>query len=279
MMQPFQGYFINLDRSPDRRRSIESELGKYGLGAAYARIAAVDGRNVARQVGKISPGAYGCFASHIQALGNGISTGQNVHILEDDAVLSPSLVSIAGDFARQPIFDQIDILFTEVGIRPDSVTVAAFDKACGSGADRSRQPVRLLDLKNVVWFGMTSYLVARRCVAALPAVHKTELDNGPTLPIDLRIRHLVDTGRLRAAVCLPFATSIDLELDANSTIRDVDRSRIATNIIRHAFFRHADPGVMKAALEKYCSVGALDGRRSALQQAITFTMFGDFRLP
>jgi GR25 family glycosyltransferase involved in LPS biosynthesis len=42
MMQPFQGYFINLDRSPDRRRSIESELGKYGLGAAYARIAAVD---------------------------------------------------------------------------------------------------------------------------------------------------------------------------------------------------------------------------------------------
>jgi hypothetical protein len=43
---PYHGLYINLDRSPERRRNMEDQLAACGLSDIYARFPAVDGKTV-----------------------------------------------------------------------------------------------------------------------------------------------------------------------------------------------------------------------------------------
>ena len=80
MIQPsVTHYYINLDRSPDRRAHMESHLGAHNL--AMERIAGIDGHALSdntpgvdralyrRCHGRnIRPGEIGCYLSHLRAL-------------------------------------------------------------------------------------------------------------------------------------------------------------------------------------------------------------------
>jgi GR25 family glycosyltransferase involved in LPS biosynthesis len=93
-------YYINLDRSPERREKIESCLNKYDL--QYRRVRAVDANDLSENEistchdPKYNPYGYfsnlkkaeiACFLSHKKALQEFLSTSQDefVVILEDDA--------------------------------------------------------------------------------------------------------------------------------------------------------------------------------------------------
>ena len=99
--QSFRCYFINLDRSVDRREEIEAELRAVGIEAE--RVAGFDGaagykaneiaykpwlRNL---IGSpLSPGEIGCSESHRRALRRLVESAAPFGvILEDDALLAP----------------------------------------------------------------------------------------------------------------------------------------------------------------------------------------------
>ncbi|HUN71923.1 MAG TPA: glycosyltransferase family 25 protein [Steroidobacteraceae bacterium] len=282
MSIPFQGYFINLDRNADRRARIEDQLQRLGLSESYERVAAFDGHTLPAKPEKISRGEYGCFASHVEALSQGSLTGRHLHIVEDDVLLSPRFLPALSGLEAQGVFNQVDLLFTDVGFRPDSMTVRALDRVVGDAGPDPKSappPVRLLDLNSLDWACSSSYLVAGRAVERLKQALAADLRTTPQLPLDLRLRTLVKAGQFRAAVCLPFLTSVALDLDVHSSVREPDTSRIACNIIRQYFYIDADVSVLESALRKHCAVGALDRRRRTMLDAVAFTMFGDFRMP
>lgn len=70
--------YINLDKRPDRKQSIESQLGEYTLLDKSERFAAIDYPKF---------GIYGCGMSHLSVIKDAKKNGyKNVLILEDDFV-------------------------------------------------------------------------------------------------------------------------------------------------------------------------------------------------
>jgi glycosyl transferase family 25 len=112
-MQTIPVYYINLDRSPDRRAFMEDQFEKLGLSAT--RIAAVDGfaLNAAQMAGAmLPPGELGCFMSHRLAWKAFLDTDKpHAIILEDDVRLGEYLSMLASSSRWIP--DDADIVRLE----------------------------------------------------------------------------------------------------------------------------------------------------------------------
>ena len=109
----YQGLYINLDRSPERRARIERQLRTLGLEKIYRRFPAVDGAALKLPNGTLRPGEVGAFLSHTRALETALTSGTAVHILEDDALLSEHVRPVVEDAVSSGLFDRFDILFTD----------------------------------------------------------------------------------------------------------------------------------------------------------------------
>jgi glycosyl transferase family 25 len=97
-------FFINLDRHPDRRAHVESQLRNAGLVAE--RVAGVNGREVPPELAgyfdletksryALMPGQIGCQASHLKVMR--LIRERNLDyalVLEDDALLPPDIAGI-----------------------------------------------------------------------------------------------------------------------------------------------------------------------------------------
>jgi GR25 family glycosyltransferase involved in LPS biosynthesis len=85
-------YYINLDRSPDRKVYMEDILSKANI--PYKRFTAVEGKtktNICKQL-KVTPGALGCKLSHIEILKKVKKDGWTI-VFEDDILFdNPSNV-------------------------------------------------------------------------------------------------------------------------------------------------------------------------------------------
>jgi GR25 family glycosyltransferase involved in LPS biosynthesis len=93
-------YYINLDRSIDRKTKMEEQFNKYEVNNA-TRISAVDGKNISSMKEGFIPGLgsysnsfnmtkaeLGCTLSHLKAIKQAYDSGlDNVLILEDDTSL------------------------------------------------------------------------------------------------------------------------------------------------------------------------------------------------
>ena len=99
-------YYVNLDRSPERRSHMEAALAKAGIEAE--RIAAVDGSEMSEEERRawsppgpgrlLLPGEIGCFLSHRRGWERFLATeATHALFMEDDAVLS----SHFGDVLRR----------------------------------------------------------------------------------------------------------------------------------------------------------------------------------
>lgn len=107
--QAFFCCFINLDRSPDRRRAIEQQLADAGVKAV--RITAVDCRHADTRYlprlrrwigGQLGAGEVGCAESHRLALRRLVESEAACGvILEDDAELAPEFRQLVEYLASQ----------------------------------------------------------------------------------------------------------------------------------------------------------------------------------
>jgi GR25 family glycosyltransferase involved in LPS biosynthesis len=203
----YNGIFINLNRSKDRRGYIEGELKKAGLRDRYTRLSAVDGNGLEQKAGIVRPEQEACFRSHYEALTLGRQFGGPVHIIEDDIMFArqfePAVRSIHSGF------NQFDIIFTNTFV--DAVPLLLRDLKHLFDRCVKKHPNALtfcvIDVTSWYRASMSSYFVMQRGIETLYAAFARGLAAGPTRPIDLFLRDEARAGRLRLGCIFPFITT------------------------------------------------------------------------
>jgi hypothetical protein len=285
MKRPFVGRYINLDRSPERRVAVEDRLAALGLAPAYRRFPAIDGTKLTQSTGTISQREYGCFASHAAVLREAAAEGTHLHVLEDDLLLSEELVVTLDRLAEDGFLEYFDLIFTDVGLAPDVRVYGEFERARSRNMRldprNTRETFReltMLDLHNTPWFGTTSYVAAGRSLARIAGLLDSQLSAGPSLPIDLVLRRLVNRRELKAACVIPFVTSPDFAPEMSSTVRPegVDSTRLSLLILRHALFIRPDWPLIDDILSRHFPESA-DRRHRTVGRIMDFVVFGDMK--
>jgi GR25 family glycosyltransferase involved in LPS biosynthesis len=231
----WQGYFINLDRSPDRRQAMEAGLAAIGLSGAYRRFPAVGGEALSER-SPLSAGQCGCFRSHHGAVAQAIesNSGGFVHIIEDDVIFARAFPAMLGNAIASGALAQFDLVFTEtmvmLNIPELQRYLALYASNVGPEGVRSLTMIDLAD----GFAGTNSYLINPRSLLKVAEAMARGLAAGPARPVDLFLSDEVVAGRLKAAVLFPFLTGTNLDLP--STLTPATASVMMTRLLRNSFF-------------------------------------------
>ena len=240
----FNGFYINLDTSVERDIKMQQQFAAYSIGGNYKRFEAIRGGEVPQRLETTLPvGHLGCWLSHEAVWLQGQKTDQHLHILEDDAVLSPLLVKFLGELILDD--DSWDLLFTDVYFHPPPSPVE-FAQLRQWRQDFSKSnKVTLLDLKKSPFTGTTSYIVNRRSIDKL-----LRLTNGQwklNRTFDVHLQDLVSQGRIKAHVTIPFLSSVSPQ-NVESTTGGQGPAIAALNAFREALYYKSNPDVVYAGL-------------------------------
>ncbi len=218
-------FYVNLDRSADRRTSMEASLDALGL--PFTRVPAVDGSRLTFPIPGVDRALYrrahgrevrlaevGCYLSHLKVMQTFLSTPYAyAMVLEDDAV-------VTSDAVRLP-----DAL-TSPGIRDtwDVVKFEAHHPSAGLPIRRLFGAYRLCALA-MRPTGSAAYLVNRKAAAAYLA---------HLLPMRVPYDHAFDRGwamglKVRAVMPLPIRPDGGL-----STISTPDAPHVKVKLWRKA---------------------------------------------
>jgi len=283
----YSGLYINLDRSPDRKTAFEKQLSELGLQSRYTRFPAVDGLQIDTSRTRLRPGEVGLFLSHCRAVESARNRGTCVHVLEDDALLSEHVVPVLNDAVAADIFQQYDLVFTDMMIHCHIAFLKSvkseFDQIAPLPRPLRLNQLRLIDLSQVFYAGSQSYIVGARSIDKVVAVYREEIAKGPTMPVDIFLQQQVLSGRLRAACLFPFITSFRLEDVMTSTIghgtaASAQPTEMVMAVLRYLLFVNADLAHAKRVLDAATSANRkpADERHALIAQATEFVLSDDF---
>jgi GR25 family glycosyltransferase involved in LPS biosynthesis len=284
---PYHGLYINLDRSTERRVAMDKQLDRLGLSSIYARFPALDGATLVSPRSAIKPGENGCFQSHYRALLSARSRGKCVHMVEDDVLLSESVRPVIEQAIAQNVFDQFDVVFTDIFVPPHLGIVkflkAAFDEL------PSARPLKLNDLKVVDLADQnfactTSLVVGAKSIDRVLALYQQEIALGPRAPLDLFLRTAANARQLRAACLFPFVTSFNLDEVAGSTLharseKTVESSVVVLAALRYSFFVDRDIVAARRYLDAATAAARTkrDEHRALIGDVLDFIVSSEFK--
>ncbi len=258
-MAVFNGYYINLDRSPERRVHMEAEAQRLGIDWLQ-RFPAVDGRELTPGPDcLLSKGGLACFLSHLQIIET-TPADSHTFVFEDDVQFSLDL-PLALNLAEQGLFDDYDLVLLDcqpnLAVEVLSTLCVCMKERCiGSdsfedfAAPRRIHSVALYDAAGMHAWGISSYMVTPKGHESLPPLMRECLDRGPPGQWDLLVRDACRDGRIRAAIVTPFLATPLLDSYADTTIdnRTQDDVKIRTaSAIRRMFFAGPISGVERYA--------------------------------
>jgi GR25 family glycosyltransferase involved in LPS biosynthesis len=256
LMQPWDGFFINLDRSVDRRNHMEEQLRAGSLGH-YRRFSGSDGRLI-RTSSKRAPGEVGTYLSHLNLLRIAANGDRPIHVLEDDVIVSGLTADAISAVIANRVLEQFDLLFLETYVGRDVQHVrrwrAVFDEVRHRAWPvRTADQLRVMDITSSYLFGTTSYLAQPSGMKRVVAVLDEEWRRGPTIPLDRVMQAAARAGRLRIGCLFPFVTSLDLHLNSLSEAKRAERTDdiLVQSLLRYSFYVNADiDGVARPAISK-----------------------------
>lgn len=225
------GVFLNLERSAQRRAAMEDTLRACGLGWV-ARQPAADGATRALPPGcTLRAGEYGCFLSHLQAI-EGAPPDDFRFVFEDDVECSPQLDAFTQP-ARLAAVASLDLLLLDCQPDCNSHVLAQLwtslerqledpPSMLAGRAPRRIRGVELADAGKVFRWGLQAYVVTPRGRPRVLQVLREGLAHGPVRPVDLLVGDALRSGRLHAAVAVPFLATPRLASHADSTIGTTD---------------------------------------------------------
>jgi hypothetical protein len=227
-----RGYYINLDRKPERRRRMEAEFSRFKLSSFYERVSAVDGQPGAPEK---AAGAFGCFRSHLKVAEIGARAGSAIHVLEDDAILSSRLKPFLASPACAAALQRYDLLFLDMWVKNEAIP------RYRDALARARGGYELMDLRGIRISATDSYLVGQRSLKKLAVMLAGEAAKGPRVAVDVFYWKMVEAGFLTAAVTVPFLTCVDIETGAESSIQKLSSDHQRESImLRTSFFVDRD---------------------------------------
>jgi GR25 family glycosyltransferase involved in LPS biosynthesis len=279
----YLGYYINLDRSPDRRTMMDAQLVRLGLSERYQRFAAVDGNPPGVTSPTLTASELGCFASHQQLLQRHVDGAAHLHIIEDDIVLAKRTGSFIDGVITAGLLDGYDLLFTDMVMQSDLNFIRRARRWYASDirhdADGTATEVRFRPIAYTA--SMTSYLVNRQSIRLVGDMFGSELASGAKRPIDLFIRDQVAAGRLRASCLFPFITSIRPGAPTSMAVRDDhdQLSTLALDLLRHSFFVECDLAATLALADRFLPSSGTGLHDRVLARTLGFITSDAFRQP
>ena len=267
----YQGFFINLDRSEERRRALTRHLEEMGAASRYRRIEAVDGRAVAHQhQTNLDPGSLGCWLSHLKTLEASIGARAHLHIIEDDMIFAQNAARMFDGLLKfaDAELSGWDLIFTDICVVPMDGR-ACTDLSRTMKEYRRTKTVRFLDLQYIYFAATSSYFVNWQSLDKLTKLISRPGMDG--LPIDAYLRNLVNQKVLKAYVTVPFLTSVSDSL--HSDIRgELDRTHAVFNTFRRAFFQDADLQSLDAKMQELIKGIAVSPLELIYAKALLFTL-------
>ena len=278
----YSGFYINLDRSVDRRAAMEAQFARLGLSERYARFPANEG-GCGYPASTLTANELGCFASHYEVLRQNLGSERHLHVLEDDAVLAGCAADVVTSVVSGGMLDNHDLIFTDTIIPLDTEIYRdlrarfARDVVTESGQRTTKIRFGLIPYTAC----MASYVVNRESIGKLVDLLGAELSAGARLPIDLLIRNAVGRGTLRAKCLFPFVTSVVPDKFASTLGRKARNwhSDFAMELIRHGFYVDCDRSAALALAERHLSLGDEDFHGRLLGRVLTFTVTSGFVRP
>lgn len=285
----YRGFYINLDSSSERRRSLQQQLARYHLQRGYERFPACQGNVLDAYAPNVSPGNIGCFTSHYRLLKSQIGSAQHLHVAEDDILFSPATEPVLDSLIESGRINDWDLLFTDVLVPPDlrllqdlSVRFRQCARLNPEGLVERLDNFCLLPLKNRVFASTTSYLVNKDSLGKVTGLLEQAVQTEIPLPIDLFYRRKIQEGRLMAACVFPFVTSVEaghslaseISPDASAKLHS---SLVASMLLRSLFFVASNPRGLLAACESHLRGGPLDPRDQVLSRLCQFVVSPNFQ--
>jgi GR25 family glycosyltransferase involved in LPS biosynthesis len=286
----YTGFYINLDRSRERRAQVEAQLAQYSLEHAYTRFKAADGNALDLPNPHLKSGEMGCFTSHYLLLKKNLDAPQHLHVIEDDVVFSSHADKVIRATIDTGGLDSYDIIFTDtyVPINVDAFRMykELYDRSVardGSGAIVNAA-FTVIDLAGWLFATTSSYLVNSKSIRKLYNIYTNELTNGPRVPIDLLIRNKAAQGVIKVGCIFPFITSVRLDDDIGTTIADraaIGRhdklTVLAGDIARHSFFIEGSLSRCRDYADKFLAPRSGDAHQALLTSLLGFAIGGDYR--
>jgi GR25 family glycosyltransferase involved in LPS biosynthesis len=279
----YLGYYINLDRSPDRRAAMDAQLAALGLTDRYQRFAAVDGTPPGLASPVLTASELGCFASHHQLLQGHLGGAAHLHIIEDDIMLAGRTAAFIDGVIAAGLLDRHDLLFTDMVMQSDLNFIRRARRWYASDIARdtagTATEVRFRPIAYTA--SMTSYLVNRQSTRLVSDLFGRELASGAKRPVDLFIRDQVAAGRLRASCLFPFITSIRPGAPTSMAVRnDHDQlSTLALDLLRHSFFVECDLAATLALADQFLPSAGEGPHDRLLARTLGFITSDAFRQP
>jgi GR25 family glycosyltransferase involved in LPS biosynthesis len=283
----YAGYYINLDRSTQRRAETEAELDRHGLLPRYQRFAAAEGNALgAPNPQNKSDGIFGCFTSHYLLLKENIGSERHLHIVEDEVVFAACTERVIRWVIESGYLDDYDIVFTDISVplrnEIHKLYKSAYDKAVTRDVAGKIEKVNfdVLNVRNRTYASTSSFLVNRRSIEKLHNIFKSELFSGNGNPVDLVIRERNFRGDIKVGCIFPFVTSVRLGNSFNSTVDPrLDREpELAVDIARALFFVESDWDKCQAYLDRYAPPPPpQDKLASMLGQLLTYSLSDTYR--
>jgi glycosyl transferase family 25 len=285
------GFFINLDRSPDRLAIMREELVRSGLGFVE-RFAAVDARVLERPAACAIPmAAYGAFLSHHALLSHAAPDSCTL-IFEDDVQLADNL---GGLLSAQSLAEmgKYDVVFLDCQPTLEIEPLTEFYRAMvdampdfqrtglPSALRRRASAVGLYPARGFYRWGAAAYMVTPCGKEKLLPCLRRILDAGPPGTLDILYRNLIEDGTLDAVVMMPFFATPNLEGQRHSTIEGREQSLLPFalgSMIRRFFFAGSAEGMAEFLAAVLPQEFAQDGDE-LLAEMIRLTALGLMRDP
>lgn len=244
----YRGFYINLERSTERRQALEQRLRELGLEDRYQRFPAVLGSLWHKQGHRLRPGEVGCFMSHLEVLKACPQDGRHCHVLEDDVLLSRKMGPVLQMVMASPDFDNWDVVVTDTLVPSDIGLVHKYRQAYeqySRGLAAGNGVFRIMDGRPAYRAVMASVIYNARSIPKIIDLYAQGVTAGYPCPIDIYLRRLVQTGKLRLGILVPFITSVNPEEVINSTLEgrhDADqlRTSAAYTLLRSSFYVERD---------------------------------------
>lgn len=285
----YVGFYINLDRSRERRAEIEEQLARHKLEHLYTRFKAADGNVLNLPNPHLKKGEMGCFTSHYLLMKRALERPEHLHVIEDDVLFSSHTVNVLNATIAGGELANYDIIFTDTYV---PINVDAFrsykelyDKSVQRDAAGAVANVAfsVMDMAGQLFATTSSYLVNSKSIRKLYNVYTKEITNGPRVPIDLLIRNKAAQGIIKVGCIFPFATSIRLEHSSTTTIAERDAigrhdalTVLAGDIARQSFFVDGSVSGCHQYVEKFLPMPA-DEHGRLLASILGFALSGGYR--
>ena len=285
----YTGFYINLDRSRERRADVEAQLAQHKLAHAYTRFKAADGNSLDLPNPHLKNGEMGCFTSHYLLLKKHLDAPKHLHVIEDDVVFSSQTEQVIRATIENGGIDAYDIIFTDtyIPINVDAFRLykELYDRSVtrdDSGAVVNAA-FNVIDLAGRLFATTSSYLVNGKSIRKLYNIYTKEITNSPRVPIDLLIRNKAAQGVIKVGCIFPFITSIRLDGGGATTIADRaaigrhdDLTVLAGDIARQSFFIDGDIERCREYADKFLA-SSNDPHQALLTSILGFAIGTGYR--